>query len=213
MSSMLDRGTEILAAAAAKNSLKIPPQDSLDSLTCPTAYRLGDEEVTDKHASVSWSTANSLARNVKEAVEFAIHSAEKFISWLPGKAPHLRNRTVLEIGPGQDLGFPLILMGFGAKMVLIDRYLCQWDPDFHPVYYRTLRGEIRKQFHTIETAALDQVIENNAHAVTNLRTIKVGLENIDEVPDSSVDVSYSNATFEHLANPAKAIQQLARVTR
>jgi predicted O-methyltransferase YrrM len=169
--------------------------------------------VTDKDAAVQWSTANSLARNVQEAVEFALHSAESIMSWVPGGAAYFRNRTVLEIGPGQDLGMPFILMGFGARMVLIDRYLCQWDPNFHPQYYRALRERIVERFPAIETAPLDQVIEKSGHAITDLRMFEVGLENIYEVSDASIDVSYSNATFEHLMDPRKAILQLARVTR
>ena len=169
--------------------------------------------MTEKQATVNWSTANSLARNVQEAVKFAVHSADSIISWVPGGTTFFRNRTALEIGPGQDLGLPLILMGFGAKMVLIDRYLCQWDPNFHPQYYRALRENIVEKFPGIDTGPLDQVIENSRHAVRDLRTIEVGLENIYEVPDASIDVSYSNATFEHLMDPLQAIRQLARVTR
>ena len=152
--------------------------------------------MSDKQATVNWSTANSLARNVQEAVEFAIQSAESFISWVPGSTAYFRNRTALEIGPGQDLGMPLILMGFGARMVLVDRYLCQWDPNFHPQYYCALREKLVAKFPGVDTGPLDQVIENSRHAVRDLRTIEVGLENIYEVPDVSIDVSYSNATFE-----------------
>lgn len=161
----------------------------------------------------TWSNANPLERKVDQAVKFAIESAKSLISWLPGGSAYLRNKTVLEVGPGQDLGIPLILMGFGASMILVDRYLCQWDPDFHPLYYRSLRREIADVFPSLETDPLDQVIKKDAHAIPNLAAMKVGMENIHEVPDSSVDVTYSNATFEHLSDPARAIQELARVTR
>src|SRR6476619_1751927 len=121
--------------------------DRAAGFSCPVkGIRKKRREVTDKHPTVQWPTANSLARNVQEAVEFAIPSAESLISWVPGGTAYFRNRTALEIGPGQDLGMPLILMGFGARMVLIDRYLCQWDPNFHPQYYRALREKIVEQF-------------------------------------------------------------------
>ena len=166
----------------------------------------------DNRPKVQWPNANPLERKVNEAVEFAIQSAKYFLAWLPQESAYLRNKIVLEAGPGQDFGIPLILMGFGARILLIDRYLCQWDPDFHPAYYRRLRQEITERFPTIDTDPLDQVIKGNTHAIPNLTTMRVGLENIHEVADSSIDITYSNATFEHLADPAKAIQQLARVT-
>lgn len=172
----------------------------------------GPRTSAEEHAA-SWSNGNPLERKVDQAVKFAIKSAKHLISWLPGESGYLRNKTVLEVGPGQDLGIPLILMGFGASIILVDRYLCQWDPDFHPLYYRNLRQEIADIFPSVETDPLDQVVKKDSHAIPNLAAMKVGMENIHEVPDSSVDVTYSNATFEHLTDPARAIQELARVTR
>src|SRR5262245_20029678 len=102
--------------------------------------RLFAEKMMDKrHTATKWADANPLERRIAEAVEFAIHSAKFFIGWLPEGSASLRNKTMLEVGPGQDLGIPLILMGFGATMILVDQYLCQWDQDFHPSYYLRLR--------------------------------------------------------------------------
>jgi hypothetical protein len=35
----------------------------------------------------------------------------------------LHGKIVLEIGAGQDFGFPLILIGLGSRGVLVDKYL------------------------------------------------------------------------------------------
>ena len=43
-----------------------------------------------------------------------------------------KGKTLIEIGPGQDFGIPLVMMGYGAKAILVDKYLCSWDDAFHP---------------------------------------------------------------------------------
>jgi len=101
----------------------------------------------------SWSPGNPLERPVTEAVDFAVHSAKLLLGWLPGQHAFLASKTFLEVGPGQDIGFPLILMGFGAKVILVDRYLCQWDESLHPAYYRALRKTVTETFPGIDTGS------------------------------------------------------------
>jgi predicted O-methyltransferase YrrM len=164
--------------------------------------------------SGNWQTGNPLERAViHEAVEFAVRSANLLMGWLPRRECYLRGKTVLEFGPGQDFGFPLILMGFGAETVLLDRFLCDWDENFHQAFYRALRQAAAVNFPGIITTALDEVIENGAHQAHGMTIVKVGLEGADELEASSIDVHYSNASFEHVADVSNGIKQLARITK
>lgn len=168
----------------------------------------------DDHTPACCSSANPypMERSVRAALEFAVQSTQVLLGWLPGREHYLPQKTVLEIGPGQDFGMPLILMGFGARVVLVDRYLHAWEPAFHPLYYRSLRQTAVQAFPQIDTTAIDAVIAKGAHVAQGLTTLQVGLEEIAELPTGSVDITYSNATLEHLADVSGAIQQLARVT-
>jgi len=168
----------------------------------------------DAEPAASWSTANPLERpGVKEAVEFAVHSADLLLGWLPGREAFLARKTVLEVGPGQDFGLPLILSGFGANVVLVDKYLPEWDEQFHPAYYRALCAAATERFPGINTKPIRQLLRRGAHRARGMRLIKLGLERADEIADAAVDVSYSNATLEHLAETPEAIEQLGRITR
>ena len=160
-----------------------------------------------------WTQGNPLERQCNEAVDFAIHSANTLIGLLPGGKGFLQGRTVLEIGAGQDFGFPLILIGLGARTILVDKYLCDWDKHFHPSFYLCLRNAAIEKFPGINTAALDQVIERQAHDADGMKTMKIGLEDVYELPDGSIDIHYSNATFEHLADIPASIAQLGRITK
>jgi SAM-dependent methyltransferase len=161
-----------------------------------------------------WSTANPLERpGVKEAVEFAIRSANLLLGWLPRRGVFLARKAVLEVGPGQDFGFPLILIGLGANVILVDRYLAQWDENFHPIYYRALRKVVTKKLRGIRKRPIREVLKHRAHQARGLRAIQQGLESVDQIADGSIDISYSNAAFEHLAQVDKAIEQLGRITK
>jgi hypothetical protein len=93
-----------------------------------------------------WTQGNPLERQCNEAVDFAIHSANTLIGLLPGGKGFLQGRTVLEIGAGQDFGFPLILIGLGARTVLVDKYLCDWDKHFHPPFTSVCEMLLSKSF-------------------------------------------------------------------
>ena len=77
-----------------------------------------------------WSIGNPCERPVDEAVAFALKSARLLIELL-GNRDRLRGASFLEIGPGQDLGLPLIAIGLGAIATATDRYPVEWDPSFH----------------------------------------------------------------------------------
>jgi ubiquinone/menaquinone biosynthesis C-methylase UbiE len=46
-----------------------------------------------------------------------------------------------------------------------------------------------------------------------MKTMRAGLEDVGELPDGSIDIHYSNATFEHLADIPASIAQLGRITK
>lgn len=160
-----------------------------------------------------WSSGNPLQRSIKEAAEFAIHSANLLIGWLPNGEKYLVGKIIMEVGPGQDFGMPLILMGFGAKAIVVDRYLCEWDPAYHEDFYRCLRTMAAERFSGIDASPFDSVIRHKGPVADGLTAMKIGLEEADALPRECVDISYSNATLEHLADVESAISQLARITR
>ncbi len=120
----------------------------------------------------------------------------------------------MEIGPGQDIGIPLLIMGYGAKAYVIDKYLCHWDEAYHPAFYRELLKQAKIHFPDGDFHALEEVIANNDHRATGLTVLRLGLEEVvDDIPDDAIDWSFSNATFEHLFDARSALAQLGRITK
>ena len=156
---------------------------------------------------------NPFSRGVEDGVEFALYSARLILGWLPGGSKYLSGRWFLEIGPGQDFGMPLVLMGYGAKVVLIDRFLCQWTAQIHRPFYRRLKQRAAEEFPGLDLDPIERVIAADSHAIEGMVAVRTGLESVDFLRSDLIDISYSNATFEHLADIPQAIVELGRITR
>jgi hypothetical protein len=114
----------------------------------------------------------------------------------------------LEIGPGSNFGAPVILAETLASVALVDRWMAPWDRDFHPAFY----GELRKRWPE-PSSTLDAVIANGGYPTNMLRLIEEPAAAMSSVQSSSIDITYSNAVMEHVAEPADAIKELARVSK
>jgi SAM-dependent methyltransferase len=159
--------------------------------------------------------ANPMIRDIEETTDFAISNAKYYIGFLPGKdARFLKDKVLLEIGPGQDFGLQLLLLGFGAKKVLlVDKYLGQWRDNYHSLVYKRLLSKAEIEFPEVDFSQLKEVIHRGSHQIEGLELHHVGLENVNLIDSNSVDISFSNACFEHLLYSAKAIKQLARISK
>lgn len=114
--------------------------------------------------------------------------------------------AILEIGPGTDFGAQLILASMGANVTLADRFLTQFDPDYHPRLY----AEVAKRWGGPK-GQLEAAIRGG-HDATSLRLIPEPAEDMHTIADSSVDIVYSNAVLEHVADMSAVARELARVT-
>lgn len=151
---------------------------------------------------------------INEAVDFTINNVRNLIGFLPNKELYLKEKIILEIGPGQDFGIAFVLMGFGTrKIILVDKFLTEWDNHFHAEYYRELLKRAEQQYPEIDFSDLKKVIKNNNHISDKLELLITGLEDVSAVPADSVDISFSNACFEHLLNTPSAIKELSRITK
>jgi glycosyltransferase involved in cell wall biosynthesis len=92
----------------------VPPvEQSLSEIGTPPS---GSENTAEL-----WTSANPFERKFQEAIDFDLRNAKSQMNFLPGGRSYAKGRTCMEIGPGQDIGIPLIIMGFGAKAYVIDK--------------------------------------------------------------------------------------------
>jgi SAM-dependent methyltransferase len=135
---------------------------------------------------------------------------------LPGK-------RVLDVGCGSNAPMTLMLHSSGVQVTGVDGYVgYRWGLGFQPGRYarylreagaaKTLRkaaGEIVYDRHYYKTLSKTLGFPLTEQGL-DLRVMRVEAL---QVPDASVDVIHSNATWEHVADVDSANRELARVLR
>lgn len=142
----------------------------------------------------------------------------------------LKDRVIVEIGPGGNLGNALILAVAGAQRVYcVDNYR---HVDFQSrlaSFYRRLVDRILDDpsaalsgvMDSVSTerirAALDDVITCGADTIAfneeRIRYLAPCEAEAIPLPDASVDVVFSQAVLEHVRQPAQVCREFARVLR
>lgn len=154
------------------------------------------------------------ARN--EAIErdlaHTLDVVDSYLLHLPGGTEQLRGATVVEVGPGHNLGTALCLAGLGARVAVVDRFPPAWDEVYHPRLYTALSDCIWGHRPDWDSVPLQTVVQHGGHdPVVTCHACAV--ESLDSIPSASVDVVLSNAVIEHSFDLEAAVAELARVTR
>jgi SAM-dependent methyltransferase len=146
-------------------------------------------------------------------VDYIIKIARFYLNMLPDDPEFLKGRAVLEIGPGINLGVSLILACRGADMMVVDRFLVEFQDHYHFPLYERLKVKLAVEMPDLDLSPVDLCLQNRCHVPEALRSFRTPLEDLRGLPENSVDVVFSNAVFEHFYSPARAFKALARVCR
>ncbi|MFZ2089337.1 MAG: methyltransferase domain-containing protein [Desulfobaccales bacterium] len=146
-------------------------------------------------------------------VDYAMGTAAIWIDFLPGNEGFLKGKKVLEIGPGVNFGNILALSCHGAEVLVADRFLSPWDPEYHPKFYALLKERVKERWPLSDLTLLDTILSRGGYPRDSIAIYTSSLEELSGVPDQSVDLIISNAVFEHLYDIESAFANLARITR
>ena len=175
------------------------------------AARLGN--VVTGNAPVNYQPLDAARAAIEKDAAYAIATAQSYVDCLPGGLAYLRNRSVLELGPGPNLGAALVLLCWGASHVAVaDRFLVPFDPAYHLKLYQRLKQLLAEHASVVSLDPVVEVIRRKQHSAVGLRAYATALEDLANVIDAPFNVTASNAVFEHLFSPRAAILSLYRVT-
>ena len=107
----------------------------------------------------------------------------------------------------------LILACHGAKVLVADRFISPWDPDYHPQFYTLLKESVKNRWTKIDQRPLDRVLSQGQYPPEIITLCSCSLEKLSIVWDSGIDIVISNAVVEHLYDLKSAFYHLARVTK
>lgn len=153
-------------------------------------------------------------QDIDEQVQYVSQGVSSYLSWVDVAASDLAGKSILMIGPGQDLYSSMVFAGHGAQVYIAEKYPIAWNEQFHPKFYQQLQQLLQRDFPAADATSLQTVIASRQHeTVPQLSMLNCGLEEISALADNSIDISLSNAVFEHLYDVEQAIHELFRVTR
>jgi hypothetical protein len=146
-------------------------------------------------------------RSIPSDVDYALGVTCSYLSITKEAKLDLNNADILEIGPGTCLAPQLVLASHGARVTLADPFLVEWDPDYHPLFYRAFRERWSGA-----SGALDEAIATASYAGL-LVCIHEPVECLPSLRGRSFDLILSNAVLEHTRNPTAACSMLAELSK
>ena len=158
---------------------------------------------------------------LRTEVDFAIDAGLEYarnVAASLGRAtdpvPAVRGLRILEIGPGLNFGCMLVCRCVGAaEVAVLDKYLVEWNPDYHPDFYRLLAERARSRIPDGDFADLDAVVAGRERIrdVVRCEIADLGSERTS-FADGHFDAIVSNATLEHVGDVDGLVTELARIT-
>jgi SAM-dependent methyltransferase len=165
------------------------------------------------NAPVNFGYLDSSSEAVQRDVEYALGTADPWIKLLPSGEEYLNGKRILEIGPGINFGLSLIMACYGAEVMVVDRFLPPWNPDYHPRFYALLRDKIAERGPLVDLTPIDAILSRGDYPKSSLSLYTCSLEKSFVISDQSIDLIFSNAVLEHLYNLETAFSHLARITK
>src|SRR5262249_10088295 len=149
---------------------------------------------------------------IRSDVEYTLRVGGNLLQSIRALGVSLAGKTVLEIGPGINMGCAMLLAAYGAKPIVVDRFLAPWDRGYHAGFYDLLRKELARTDPSADLRPLTALFEAGGYPARVIRRVAASVESMP-LPDDSCDVFLSNAVVEHLYDLDSSFAQLYRVTR
>jgi SAM-dependent methyltransferase len=131
--------------------------------------------------------------------------------WKRCGRPELRGSVVLELGPGDSIAIAVIARAHGARAVLVDSGAFAVD-DVR--LYQRLADRLRSE--GCDAPDLSEAMSTeDVLRICEAEYLTGGLESLRRLPDSSVDMIFSQAVLEHIRRDEfeMTLRELARVLR
>lgn len=156
-------------------------------------------------------------QQLERCVDYDLALGERWLRELEryaGADASIAGKSVLEIGPGSDLGVGLYLLACGAACYrAVDKFrLASSAPES---FYARLLERLRELVPGCEIEELRRALSDQSrNAGGRLQyAVPPDFDIAAAVPECSVDIVFSNAAFEHLDDVGNTLRQVSRTVR
>ncbi len=149
---------------------------------------------------------------ITDDLAYTVQVADHYLDHLAAHQTSIRGKRVLELGPGKNLGTPLLLACHGAEVVAVEPKADPWDQGYHPRFYSALLDWLVQNRSSLDLAPLERVVREERISGGAVELIRGTLLKSAVIGPDSVDVVFSNAVLEHVFDLRATLAKLARIT-
>lgn len=129
----------------------------------------------------------------------------------------IRDKLILEIGPGNSFAMAMLFIAHGAKKVyLVDRFKHLFWDDHDINFHKHIIDRLKNSNYSFSSIAIEAISFNKRGSISfDCDRIEYRFGDAANLPidDESVDFVFSNAVLEHVHHIHKAIKEIARITK
>ena len=161
------------------------------------------------------SGATHTGRSLSESLAYINRVFNDYLTYLGISPRMLEEKSVLEIGPGDNFGVALKFLIAGARQVVcLDKFYSKRDSEQQFKIYREIRVQLNKR----ERNIYDSIINLEGGITINDEKLHyihgVGIEEADKILEpGSFDLIVSRAVIEHLYDPDAAFSVMNSLLR
>ena len=161
----------------------------------------------------TFSGSTHANKTLQESLYYINEVFDDYLTYSGISLEMLRDKRILEIGPGDNFGVALKFLVAGAKQVVcLDKFYSKRDWKQQHKIYQALREQYRDEEREIfdEMFRLESCIEINPKRLVYIHG--TGIEEAEEVLEpASFDYIISRAVMEHLRDPERALFVMDRL--
>jgi len=166
-----------------------------------------------RHGIFGYKTPRTFSINqIDRSIDYDFSVVNNWVNYFKkytSEENSLRNKVVLEIGPGPDLGTGLILLAMGVKKYIaldVNKLIGN-----HIEFYEKLLEKINERYSGCNVEYLkeqvDKCIQGKGEMINYIVDKHFEISKIKE----NIDIIFSHAAFEHLTNVGKTFMDLNNV--
>lgn len=167
-----------------------------------------------RHRLFGYKTPRDFSiHEIERAIEYDFNVVQSWLTALLGYSQSdnfLRDKVVLELGPGPDLGIGLILLAMGAKKYIAFDVNClakNAPINFYDKLLDVLSERIPGIKRTYLKEQLEKAYTNNPENLSYIVDKELNIARVKEKPE----LVFSQAAFEHFSDAKKTLIQLSRI--
>jgi SAM-dependent methyltransferase len=161
------------------------------------------------------SGSTHLKKTLSESLRYVDQVFDDYLTYSAISVDMLRDKRILEIGPGDNIGVALKFLVAGAKQVVcLDKFFSKYDWEQQRKIYQSLRDQWSEDERQIFDEVIDLEKGSKVESQKLLYLYGTGIEEAEKIFEpESFDLIVSRAVFEHLYNPNSAFSVMSRLLK